>query len=497
MPRPDGTYSYGRSGRGYHGGAAGGAGGHGRGRGAYYKEKYGGGRSREQRNDSVSNLVEPTTTGPESIRNISDLVATLHSIDRSGYGAYKEIKGAYSFPNGVELRIDNVQSDPYAPPSKMRVRVPQQLAGFPDTLYSSRIRRIALEHYITRAFWNFVHSEQLDVAHKNTGWSGSKGADFNIDKPGQQVLERSSVDISREYVEAKFTLGLPAQGRNILGRQAVALLMEQLPRIVNTSMMFQAFNVQDVTNFVNCIEDQEALRRAIKEAGLIAFIRNGAILPRQSGASDLPMQTTKTIPFQTPQTLSKTFKLPNRGTITGMAIPAGITLIAGGGFHGKSTLLDALQLGVYNHVPGDGREFVVADQSLMKIRAEDGRSVKGVDISPFIGVLPFGQGTERFSTADASGSTSMAANIQEALETGCTGFLFDEDTCATNFLIRDLRMQMLISKENEPITPLISKIRSLYTEQNCSSILVVGGSGSYLDVADLVISMESYVPNKS
>ncbi|KAJ3062119.1 hypothetical protein HDU98_001985, partial [Podochytrium sp. JEL0797] len=150
-------------------------------------------------------------------------------------------------------------------------------------------------------------------------------------------------------------------------------------------------------------------------------------------------------------------------------------------------------VGVYNHVVGDGREFVVADPLVLKIRAEDGRSITSVDVSPFISNLPFGKDTTTFTTLDASGSTSMAANIQEAIEFGCTGFLFDEDTCATNFLIRDQRMQQLISSEMEPITPLISKIRSLYRDLGCSSILVVGGCGSYLDVADTVISMDSYV----
>ncbi|KAJ3034404.1 hypothetical protein HDV00_005060 [Rhizophlyctis rosea] len=355
-------------------------------------------------------------------------------------------------------------------------------------------RRVALEHYITRAFHKYVRENRLDVANQGGGWHGSKGADFNIDKPGQQVLERSSVDVNVEYVEARFTVGLPAQGRNILGRQAQTLLTEKLPQIVNSTMTLRALDAQDLISFVECIEDQEELRQSIKAADLLAFVRNGAILPRESGASDLPMKGGKVIPFQSPKSLEKSFNVPNRGKVTGMGIPCGITLIAGGGFHGKSTLLDALQLGVYNHVPGDGREFVVADKSLTKIRAEDGRSITSVNISPFISNLPFGQGTEQFSTADASGSTSMAANIQEALELGCNGFLFDEDTCATNFLIRDLRMQMLVSSENEPITPLISKIRSLYTERGCSSILVVGGCGSYLDVADLVVSMDSYVP---
>ncbi|KAJ3300302.1 hypothetical protein HK104_002121 [Borealophlyctis nickersoniae] len=326
--------------------------------------------------------------------------------------------------------------------------------------------------------------------------TSSKGGDFNMDKPGQQVLERSAVDVTPEFVEARFTVGLPAQGqgRSIMGRQAITLLTERLPEIAKATMVFPSLDAQDVQRFVECIEDQCVLRDLIVGAGLVAFVPNGAILPRLSGASDLPMRGGNLIPFVSPASLEKSFKLPNRGLIKGMGIPKGVTLIAGGGFHGKSTLLDALQVGVYNHIPGDGREFVSTDASVVKIRAEDGRSITSVDISTFISNLPFGQNTERFSTPDGSGSTSMAANIQEALEVGSRGLLFDEDTCATNFLIRDRRMQMLVSKDNEPITPLISKIRSLYEEKGCSSILVVGGCGSYLDVADLVVSMESYVP---
>ncbi|KAI9326677.1 hypothetical protein BDR26DRAFT_941046 [Obelidium mucronatum] len=180
------------------------------------------------------------------------------------------------------------------------------------------------------------------------------------------------------------------------------------------------------------------------------------------------------IAFVSPKTLQRKFTLPHTGVIHGMAIPKGITLIVGGGFHGKSTLMDALQMGVYNHIPGDGREFVVTESTVLKIRAEDG------------------------STLDASGSTSMAANIQEALEYGLNTFRrYIISSCATNFLIRDQRMQQLISPEKEPITPLISKVRSLHQDLGCSSVLVVGGCGSYLDVADLVISMDSYVAKLS
>ena len=151
--------------------------------------------------------------------------------------------------------------------------------------------------------------------------------------------------------------------------------------------------------------------------------------------------------------------------------PQGITLIVGGGFHGKSTLLNALEAGVYNHKPNDGRELVITDPDVVKIRAEDGRSVSGVDISPFINNLPFGQETTQFSTENASGSTSQAANIMEALECEeLLRMLVDEDTAATNFMIRDQRMQQLIAKDKEPITPFIDRVRQLYNEHNVSTI---------------------------
>jgi predicted ABC-class ATPase len=232
----------------------------------------------------------------------------------------------------------------------------------------------------------------------------------------------------------------------------------------------------------------------LKGQGLVAFVAQDAVLPRRSGVDKRPM-TGLVIPFSTPETLRVDFDLPNRGAITGMGIPEGITLIVGGGYHGKSTLLNALELGVYNHIPGDGREFVVARSSAVKIRAEDGRRVEKVDISPFISNLPFHQETRAFSTDDASGSTSQAANIMEALEIGADILLIDEDTSATNFMIRDHRMQELVSKEKEPITPFIDKVQQLKKDLGVSTVLVIGGSGDYFDVADTVICMEEYTPH--
>ncbi|KAI9003870.1 hypothetical protein DFJ74DRAFT_693920 [Hyaloraphidium curvatum] len=315
--------------------------------------------------------------------------------------------------------------------------------------------------------------------------------------PGQQVLERSSVVLlgapETGTVEVRMTANLPAQGRTILGRQAEELLTKALPRLVRSALTYST--VEDkkaMADFVDSVEAQRDLRRQIVAAGLVAFVPDGAILPRASGASDLPL-ADGAVGFRSPPSLRRTFSVgPNNLSVSGMGLARGITLIVGGGYHGKSTLLQAIQAGVYDHVPGDGREFAVSDPTLFPVQSEDGRSVTGVNISPFIDNLPFGRSTKSFSTADASGSTSMAASIQEALELGCSALAVDEDTAATNFLIRDARMRMLVGKGQEPITPLISRARALRDEKGVSTILVIGGCGDYLDVADCVVQMQEY-----
>ena len=178
----------------------------------------------------------------------------------------------------------------------------------------------------------------------------------------------------------------------------------------------------------------------------------------------------------------------------GMGIQKGITLIVGGGYHGKSTLLEALELGVYNHIAGDGREYVITDDSAMKLRAEDGRSIQGTDISMFIRNLPNGRDTSCFSTEDASGSTSQAAATVEAMEMGAGVLLIDEDTSATNFMIRDELMQRVVSRDVEPIIPFIDRVRELYDTWGISTILVAGSSGSYFHKADCVVQMNKYQP---
>ncbi|PSO80488.1 MAG: ATPase [Cyanobacteria bacterium QS_4_48_99] len=418
--------------------------------------------------------------------NQEKLRSTLQRLDNNSYKAYKDIKGSYDFTD-FTLIIDYVQGDPFAAPSQLRVQVPQSVAGFSRDLYNSRSREVALRDYLTR---QFDKAAQEITSSRGTGKSGL----IAIARVGQEVIDRTSVLVNEEFVEARFVVGLPAKGRKILGRQAADMLCEDIPDIVDEALIYQSLTPKAIRQHVETVEDADWLRQQLGERGLVAFVPDGAILPRRSGVDDRPLQEDNVVPFQSPKEQQVTFNCPNRGEVTGMGIPAGVTLIVGGGYHGKSTLLRAVEVGVYNHIPDDGRELVVTDPGAVKIRAEDGRSIAGVDISAFINQLPQGRSTTNFSTPNASGSTSQAANIIEALEAVAKLLLVDEDTAATNFMIRDRRMQQLVSKDKEPITPFIDKIRQLYIDYEVSTILVMGGSGDYFDMADTAIAMDNFQP---
>lgn len=416
---------------------------------------------------------------------LTDLRRFFQRIDQHSYKAYKDLEPCYEFPD-FTLWFDRIQGDPFASPSQCRVRLPQSQAGFPPSLYSSSSRAIALRDYITR---QFACAAQEIRQRRGSGSSGL----IAIAQPGQTVLERTSAWVTEQWVEVRFVVGLPALGRRVAGWQAIEMLCEDLPNLIDRSLRYAAFDVQDLQQHVETVEDADWLRQQLVTHKLVAFVPDGAVLPRSSGVDDRPLAAA-VIPFQAPESLRVEFICPHRGRVTGMGIPAGITLIVGGGYHGKSTLLNAILLGVYNQIPGDGRELVVTEPTAIKIRAEDGRSITNVNISPLINHLPFGRSTTHFSTPNASGSTSQAANLMEALEAGTRLLLIDEDTSATNFMIRDRRMQALIAKEQEPITPFIDQVRQLYTEHGVSTILVMGGSGDYFDVADTIIAMQDYQP---
>lgn len=325
------------------------------------------------------------------------------------------------------------------------------------------------------------------------GWHGAKGGDLKIDAPGQQVLERTAVMLRPTGdVEVRFTLGLPARGRSICGDYAAEMLCSGLPAALSASIPWAVQDQAALRKHVLNVDFQHLLRGELKDKGLAGFVRNGSILPRASGASDAPMDKSKAVRFTSPPELEVEIEVSGHGKVKGMGIPRGVTLIVGGGYHGKSTLLQALELGIYEHIPGDGRDGCVVDPTAVKVRAEDGRQVLGTDISSFISNLPTGRDTSSFSTADASGSTSQAATIAEALEMGCECLLVDEDTSATNFMIRDARMQMLVAPDKEPITPFIARVRELWEKHGVSTIAVVGGAGDFFECADTVVMMDAY-----
>lgn len=416
-----------------------------------------------------------------------DLKRTIVRINGKGYKAYKDLEGNYDFGDW-QLFIDHVQGDPFASPSRVRTRVPQSVAKFPGELFASYVRRVALEDFLARQ----VEKQIRKVArgHRGTGKSGL----IFIDAGNQEILERTAVRVTEDFVEARLSIGLPAAGRTVLGRECEAMLLDELPRIVEASLLYAVQPRREMESFIALAEDQEFIRQALPEQGLVAFVGNNSILPRKSGISDEPMRGSGEVAFVSPPSLEVELNTPNHGRVRGMGIPQGITLIVGGGYHGKSTLLRALERGVYRHIPGDGREWVITVPDAVKIRAEDGRYIEKVDISPFISNLPYGKDTRAFSTEEASGSTSQAANIVEALEMGARLLLLDEDTSATNFLVRDVRMQHLVPKEKEPITPFLDRVEQLYREKGVSTIMVMGGCGDYFDVATTVIMMDEYRP---
>lgn len=408
----------------------------------------------------------------------------LQSLDGQSYKAYKQLKGSYAFKT-FDLWIDYVQGDPFAAPSRLRVTVPRPAAGFPESLWENPVRAVALADFLTRQFYDQAWQLQ---SHRGSGKSGQ----IEIARPSQAILPRTAIQVKARAVEVRFRVGLPGFGRRIAGLQALALLCEDLPELVEETVLYQSLDPEALRRHCDTAEDAHCLRQQLPQQGLVAFIADEALLPRRSGVDDRPLESG--ILFDSPDAMRVSLTCPHQGQVTGLGIPEGVTLIVGGGYHGKSTLLRAIEAGIHNHIPGDGREYVVTQENAVKVRAEDGRSVISVDISPFINRLPQGQSTQAFSTSNASGSTSQAANIVEAIEAGATVLLVDEDTSATNFMIRDHRMQALIAKDKEPITPFIDKVRQLYRDKGISTVLVMGGSGDYFDVADRVIAMDNYCP---
>lgn len=422
------------------------------------------------------------------MNHASDLKKQLLSIHRKSYPAYKSLKGVYDFGE-YTLSIDHVQGDPFASPSHVTIRIPFSVHRFPKDLYKTPETKAAFEDHLLRRF--AFQIRKFSFQAKGSGKSGL----LSVSSCGQEILSRTACEICTSKDSTlifRFHIGFPANGRTINATELEKILFDFLPSCVERGCLYRTCDKKKLTETFELAEDQTFIRKEIHRLGLAAFVADGSILPRQSGVSDLPMKDG--VAFSSPESLRVTLHLPHRGSLSGMGIPRGITLIVGGGYHGKSTLLKALETGVYPHIAGDGREYVITDESAVKLRSEDGRIIKNVDISLFINDLPNGRDTTSFSTLDASGSTSQAAGTVESIEAESRLFLIDEDTSATNFMVRDTFMQQVISREKEPITPFLERARDLYEKAGISTILVAGSSGAFFHIADTVIQMDCYHP---
>lgn len=411
----------------------------------------------------------------------------LAGLDRQDYATYQSLRGEHDFGTHT-LVVDQVPKDPYAPPDTgvYRVRVPRVASGLDLEDDATAVAAVATRDYVTRRF----HAAAAAVSGKRRG-TGNSGI-ITVAQPGQVVLDRTSVALDTEWLEVRCFVGLPAQGRTIDAALAETMLFDELPEIVRCSLLANTLDRDALVAHRHTVEDARALRAQLRPNGLVAFLADGASLPRASGVDSRPLTGRGVVPFESPDRLRVTLDTPHAGPISGMGIPEGVTLVVGGGYHGKSTVLAAVAEGVYDHIPGDGRERCVTVVDAISVKAAPGRAVTATDIGGFIRRLPDGRDSARFTTSNASGSTSQAASVAEAIEAGARLLLMDEDSSATNFLVRDARMQRLVPPEEEPITVFLDRVRQLCRDLGVSTILVLGGSGDYFDAADHILQLVTY-----
>ena len=403
-------------------------------------------------------------------------------LDKKGYGAYKSLRGTYK-NGGIELEVFHVQGDPFAQPSKLIYRMPREQANFSSKLWGDPKRRVAAADFLHRLVYQKV--QEGFAVEIEEGYSGKPY--LKVPQPLEFAVPRTAVMLTDQGIEFRFFAGLPGTGRKVEARPCATLLCDQLTSLVGEVTLLDNEELEALENHVDCFLRQEFIREELTKRDWVAFVEEGSILPRESGRSQKPM--LEAIPFESPKDLFESFDSP-WGEIKGMALGKGLNLIVGGAFHGKSTLLDALKFGVYNHIPGDGREGVVTLNDSVELRSENGRSIRNTNMSPMFTSLPHSSPSD-FSTDDASGSTSQVSSLVEALQVGAKLLLMDEDECSVNFLYKDNLMKQLISNNHDSLNPLLDCLPQV-RDLGVSLILVAGASGEYFQHSDRVIVAQSY-----
>lgn len=402
------------------------------------------------------------------------------------FQAYQDLAGTYRFDRFV-LYLDAIQPEPVAGPTRARVRVDQAEARIPPALWATPARKVALEDFLLRAVAEAIRR------HVRTRWTG-RIAPLAVDVGGQAVLPRSACTVAEDWIEVRIAVGLPVEGRKALARAAIPLFFEELPAVVEAGLIWPHLDGEAGRRFVETVEDYLALRAQLPALGLVAFLGDGAVLPRETPWGDGPLRGGLAQPLRAPDELAVTVTLPHRGAVRGLGIPRGVTLVTGGAFAGKSTLLAAVARGVYPHVPGDGRELVATVPDAVALRAEPGRRIERVDVSALVRTMPGRFDTTALSTDRAGGTLSVAASLVEALEVGTGLLLFDEDDLPAAFLTRDARMQALVPAPRDPLVRLVDVVRPLWEDLGISSVVATAGLGDFLDVADTVLVMEGFQP---
>ena len=405
------------------------------------------------------------------------LYQKIRALNGKNYGLYKSLaEKSWDFGDFV-LEFLHVQGDPFAPASRVLLKTSLQKLGYAPVWGSSFERRLALSDFLLRRLSAVVQEHFPE-----------KNAPVAIENPGPEMLVRNSLWIDNGDLRVCLQVRLPGEGRKIESEAAAEILTMVLPDLVSASLYNDSSRAAQLEAHYGVLADRVEILAELDKRGLCAFVPDGAVLPRASGLSEAPLKDA--VPFVAPPEMAVTLEICGR-EIRGMGIPRGVTVITGGAFHGKSTLLQALTRSVFPHVPGDGREGIVVDETALRVGVEDGRSVRATDLSIFVRDLPGGVSTKDFTTLSASGSTSEAANLLEAIEAGSRTFLIDEDSSAVNFLIRDIRVRKLLGDDREPLIPLTDRIRTI-AQAGYSFILVAGACGDYLDLADNIIIMANY-----
>lgn len=413
-----------------------------------------------------------------------EIETQLKRLDGQNYGRYRSLQNTWKLGD-VRCRLTHIQADPYAPLSTMSIRIPMVETRIPEEYWDNSTKVVALCDFIHRVVLSEVKDHESDVGDGNSGL-------IHMEEVSPCILRRSAVQIKKSELEIRIGVGLPGERRKIMARLALETLGFKIPEIWTKCAYWINLDQSALRDHLRVYQNQILYRKQLEEQNLIAWIANGSVLARSEGLKQTPLEEG-VVPFEAPETMSVTLKNLAGEPVIGMGISKGLTLIAGGGYHGKSTLLHAVEQGVYNHIPGDGREGVVCVGDAFKVKSEEGRRISKTDLSSFLGQLPQGISSECFVTANASGSTSQFANLIEAYEVGARTFLIDEDMSAVNALVRDNRVQKLLEGFSEPITPLIDRMPSL-KKIGVNLVIVVGASGVYLDHADSVVIMKEYVP---